>query len=158
MIIDLIENLKKYSTIPHVDTICDFLKDTNIIALEEGDHAIKGQDLYVKVLNYIPNQTEKNNFETHEFYTDVQVLIEGTELMQTAPPDCVQEKLGCEMGGDFKFFYADEYISDFVVRKGQFVVFFPQEAHRPGCRYQNLTSPVRKLVFKTKNMSASHNE
>jgi len=150
MIIDLVENLNKYSTIPHVDTICAFLKGTNIDALEEGDHQIQGEDLYVKVLNYIPNQAEKNNFETHEFYTDVQVLVEGTELMQTAPSDCIQEKPGCEMEGDFNFFSADEYVSDFVVRKGQFVVFFPQEAHRPGCRYQNLASPVRKLVFKAK--------
>lgn len=150
MIIDLIENLNKHSAIPHVDTICDFLNQTNFDALEEGDHPIQGESLYVKVLNYIPNQAEKNNFETHEFYTDVQVLIEGTELMQTAPSDCIEEKPGCEMEGDWKFFSANKYISDFVVRKGQFVVFFPQEAHRPGCQYQDLDTRVKKLVFKVK--------
>lgn len=50
--------------------------------------------------------------------------------MQTDPPDCVQEKPGCEMEGDFKFFSVEEYVSDFIVRKGKFVVFFPPEAHR----------------------------
>lgn len=150
MIIDLIQNMKKYTIIPHLADIKAFMERTNIAELSEGDHPIRGDELYVKVLNYVPKKAVENNFETHDEYTDVQVLIDGIELMQTASSDCLQEKADCEMGGDWKFYSADKYISDFVVRKGQFVVFFPQEAHKPGCRYQDLNILVRKLVFKTK--------
>ena len=150
MIIDSVQNMKKYNAIPHLADIMEFIENTNVMELSEGDHPIKGEGLYVKVLNYVPKQAEENNFETHDFYTDVQVLIEGVELMQTVPSDCLHEKPECKMEGDFNFFSADKYISDFVVCKGQFVVFFPQEAHRPGCRYQDLDTPVRKLVFKAK--------
>ena len=155
MIIDSVQNMKKYAAIPHLDEIMVFMEHTNMVELSEGDHPIKGEALYVKVLNYIPKPTEENNFETHDFYTDVQVLIEGIELMQTAPSDCLNEKADFQMDGDFNFFSADKYISDIVVRKGQFVVFFPQEAHRPGCRYQDLDTPVIKWVFKTSQNTGS---
>lgn len=150
MIIDLVQNMKKYNSIPHLADIMVFIENTNVMELSEGDHPIKGEDLYVKVLNYAPKQAEENNFETHDFYTDVQILIEGVELMQTAPLNCLNEKPECKMEGDFNFFSADMYISDIVVRKGQFVVFFPQEAHRPGCLYQDLDIRVKKMVFKAR--------
>ena len=150
MILDTVENLIKYTNIPHVDDIKGFLENTNIDALSEGDHPIKGEDLYVKVLKYLPKEADKNNFETHEIYTDVQVIVEGEELMQIAPLDFLEKKTDCEVEGDFQFFCANNYVSDIVVRKGQFIVFFPREAHKPGCLYQDIKNPVMKLVFKAK--------
>jgi biofilm protein TabA len=150
MVIDLVENIKKYGSIPNLEAIIAFMGRMDIAKLSDGDHLIKGKDLYVKVLNYVPKQAEDNNFETHDLYTDVQVLAEGVELMQIVPSKYLHPKPECKMEGDFKFFSADNYISDLIVNKGQFVVFFPHEAHRPGCRYQDLDTPVKKLVFKTK--------
>lgn len=150
MIVDTLENLKRYTSIPHVDVIAEFLDSTDLPALSEGDTPIQGEDLYVKVLRYVPRKAEENDFETHSFYTDVQVMVDGTEMMQTAPLDCLHKKTDYAHEGDFQFFSADRNISDTVVRKGQFVVFFPREAHRPGCRYQDFDTPVMKLVFKAK--------
>ena len=150
MIVDTLENLKKYTSIPHVGAIATFLDSTDLSALSEGDIPIQGEDLYVKVLRYVPQKAEENNFETHDVYTDVQVVVDGTEVMQTAPLDCLHKKTDYDVKGDFQFFSADRYISNIVVQKEQFVVFFPHDAHRPGCRYQDSDAPVMKLVFKTK--------
>ena len=150
MIIDYIENLAKYTNIPHVDDIATFLKNMNIDDLSEGDYPLKGEELYVKVLKYFPKNAKENNFETHEVYTDVQVIIKGEELIQIVPPDFLRKKIDYEIEGDFQFFSADNCILDIVVRKGQFIVFFPQEAHKPGCLYQDFKNPVMKLVFKAK--------
>jgi beta-galactosidase beta subunit len=35
-----------------------------------------------------------------------------------------------------------------VVSKNKFAVFFPGEAHKPGCLNDNIDGPVLKLVFK----------
>ena len=150
MITDTLENLGKYISIPHREAILEFLRDTNVRDLPEGDIDIKGKDLYVKVLRYVPKEAEENNFETHRVYTDVQVIVDGVEMMQVAPLDCLRKKAEYTDAGDFQFFSAAGDISDIVVQKGQFIVFFPQEAHRPGCRYQNSDTPVMKLVFKAK--------
>lgn len=150
MIKDKIENITKYPSILHRDSISKFLRDNNISGLPAGDIEIKGQDLFVKVLRYNPKEAEENDFETHNLYTDVQLIIEGTELIQLVPLESLREKPMPGIEGDSRFFSAEEYISDIVLRKGEFAVFFPNEPHRPGCRYRDHIEPVLKLVFKVK--------
>lgn len=150
MIIDTAENLKKYPNIPHVEKIIGFIESTNLSDLSLGDIMLSGEDLYVKVLRYIPQKPEENNFEIHNMYTDVQFIVKGAEIIQTAPRECFVDKPEHKIEGDSCFFSCDKYISEIVLQKGQFAVFFPGEAHRPGCRYQGLETEVMKLVFKTR--------
>ncbi len=151
MIFDTIENLKKYKNIPQQDAIIKFLQETNISTLSEGDIEIKGKDLYVKVLRYVPKDVTENNFEIHKTYTDVQIIMNGEEKMQIVNPKYLQEINRYSEESDFQFFSAQEYISDIVVRENEFVVFFPGEPHKPGCNYQQRNQPVMKLVFKVKD-------
>ena len=150
MIFDLVQNMSKYSSIPRLKDILAFIKNTDLKGLSEGDHFIDGEDLYVKALSYVPTLSQENNFETHALYTDVQVVVEGVELMQVAPSDCLHKKTDCEMEGDFEFFSASEFISDLIVRQGQFAVFYSGEAHKPGCLCPENSKIVKKLVFKVK--------
>lgn len=149
MIIDTINQLKKYTNIPYADKITSFLDRADILAIPKGDYPILGKDLYVKVLRYVPQKAEENNFEIHNVYSDIQIIIDGVEIIQIAPFACLREKTDYDSNGDFQFFAVDKYISDIVVQKGQFIVFFPREIHRPGCLYKNLDRPVMKLVFKS---------
>jgi YhcH/YjgK/YiaL family protein len=149
MIIDSISNLRKYTGIPRLDRILDFLSKNDLSGLNEGDIPIDGDDLFVKVLRYVPKRAEENNFETHDVYTDVQIVVEGIEIMQTVPKDCLRP-LDHSIPGDFRFFDADKDVSSFVVRKNDFAVFFPGEAHKPSCLYKNHEISVKKLVFKVK--------
>jgi len=152
MIFDAVENLKKYANIPEQDAILKFLQETDVSKLTEGDIEIKGKDLYVKVLRYVPKDAAENNFETHEIYTDVQMIINGEEKMQIVNTKYLQEITGYDKEGDFQFFSAQKYISDIVVRENEFVVFFPGEPHKPGCNYQQRNEPILKLVFKVKDI------
>jgi len=152
MIFDAIENLKKYANIPQQDAILKFLQETDVLRLSEGDIEIKGKDLYVKVLRYVPKDAAENNFETHKIYTDVQMIINGEEKMQVVNTKYLQEITGYNKESDFQFFSAQKYISDIVVRENEFVVFFPGEPHKPGCNYQQRDKPVLKLVFKVKDI------
>ena len=150
VIFDILPNLKKYKSIPYVDEIAEFLSSNDLVSLEEGDIPIKGDDLFVKVLSYVPNPEEENNFETHRDYMDVQVVVQGVEKMQVVAPENLEEKVEVEMDGDFQFFKASQQISDLIVKNNKFVVFFPGEPHRPGCRYLDLNQTVKKIVFKVR--------
>lgn len=152
MIFDALENLKKYTNIPHCDAILEFLQEADVSRLPEGDAEIIGKDLYVKVLRYVPKDAAQCNFETHKIYTDVQVIMKGVEKMQVVNPEYLKEIIEYNEEGDFQFFSAEKYISDIVIEENEFVVFFPGEAHRPGCYYQQLDEPILKFVFKTKKV------
>jgi biofilm protein TabA len=148
MIIDHLENLKKYSCIPHLELILGFLSNTNILELPVGDIAIKGEDLFVKVLRYIPKDSKDLYFETHENYADLQLVIFGLEAMHVVDSKYLENTNDFKMEGDFVFYKATESISELVVPRNKFVVFFPGEAHKPGCLYNNSNEIVQKLVFK----------
>ena len=150
MIFDTLANLRKYTNIPHLESITTFLNSNDLLSLPAGDREIKGKDLYVKVLRYTPKEEKENHFETHRLYADVQVVVQGVEKMQIVGGNNLENITEYNSKSDYQFFTAQREISDLVVRENEFIFFAPGEAHKPGCRYQNSHEPVVKLVFKTK--------
>lgn len=148
MIYDRIDNLAKYSTIPQVDGVLDFLSRTDVFALKEGDIPIRGDDLYVKVLIYDPKPAAENHFETHKRYTDVQAVFRGVEEMQVTARENLADQTQYDEKFDYQFFSATGDVSSIIVGAGEFVVFSPGEAHKPGCRLRESEDKVVKLVFK----------
>ena len=152
MIYDSIKNIKKYTIIPHLNDIVSFIESNDVKNLAMGDVMIKGNDLYVKVLKYKPQDASKNYFETHNNYIDVQIVFTGIEMMQVVQSKHLIKTDEFKLDGDFEFFKATEKISDIIVADNEFAVFFPGEAHKPGCRYNNIDNEVIKLVFKVKKI------
>ena len=148
MIFDSLTNLEKYSTIPYIEDICNFIKNTDVFELPAGDIPIKGDELFVKVLRYTPKTSTELFFETHVHYADVQIVFDGIEAMQVADLKDLSVTDEFKLEGDFVFYKGTENISQFVVSENKFTVFFPGEAHKPGCLYNSISGPVLKLVFK----------
>jgi YhcH/YjgK/YiaL family protein len=150
MIFDELENLEKYSCVPKIGQIAKYLKETDVFKLETGDKEIEGRDLYVKALKYFPKKAEENKFEIHKKYADVQIMFKGTEKMQTTNRQNLIKLKGYDEKRELEFFDAEKDISDIVIRAGEFIIFLPQDVHKPGCLYQASDEPVLKLVFKIK--------
>ena len=148
MIFDSLINLEKYSTIPYLEDICIFIKNNNVFELPAGDIPIKGEELFVKVLRYTPKASSELFFETHKHYADVQIVFDGFEAMQVADLNHLRVTDEFKLEGDFVFYKGSDNISQFVVSKNKFTVFFPGQAHKPGCLYNSISGPVSKLVFK----------
>jgi YhcH/YjgK/YiaL family protein len=149
MIFDLLSNVEKYTTIPYIKDICNFIKKNKIFELPAGDIPIKGEELFVKVLRYTPNNSNDLFFETHLNYADIQIVFDGIEVMQIADLKDLEVTDEFKLAGDFVFYKGTNNISQLVVSKNKFAVFFPGEAHKPGCLYsQSDLGPVLKLVFK----------
>lgn len=150
MIFDTINNLNKYKSIPNLDLILDFLKDKNLSDLPEGDIEIKGKKLIVKLLRYFPKSAEEKNFETHKIYTDVQIIVKGVEKIQVTNRENLGESIkDKKVREDFYLFAVSGPISEIISKENNFVVFFPDEPHKPSCTYQKIDEPILKLVFKT---------
>ena len=63
----------------------DFLQNTDLAALEPGKHEIDGTEVYANVAEYTTIPWEEAKYEAHEHYTDIQYVIEGSEIMTYAP-------------------------------------------------------------------------
>lgn len=149
MITDSIGHLKRYA-LPYTESILKFIDDHDCAHLPDGEIEIEGRQLFVRVMSYTPKPAVENRFEIHRIYADVQYLVSGAELMQTARLKDLTPLTEYDIKGDYHFFKASGPVTDLIVQADEFAVFYPDEAHRPSCSYEKYKGPVRKLVFKVK--------
>lgn len=154
MIVDAIENLLKYEAMhPRFPKALAYLKNLLESGAEDGRHQPDGQDdsFYVNLVTGTTQPKDEAVAESHRKYIDVQVVIEGDELMcvpsATSLPAVTTDY---QPDGDYMF-YAPVPVSDchqLQVHAGQFVVFFTDELHAPMMSLNSAPTPVRKAILK----------
>ena len=149
MITDTIDNLQRYA-VPKAESILRFIKENDCARLPDGQIDIEGSELFVRVMSYTSKPASENRFETHRRYADVQYLVSGAELMQTARAQDLAPLTEYDSKGDYHFFTNLGPSTDVIVQSGEFTVFYPNEAHRPSCAFDGYRGIVKKLVFKVK--------
>ena len=149
MITDRIDQLTRYA-LPKAEQILKFIADHDCAHLPDGEIEISGRELFVRVMSYVPKPATENRFEIHRIHADVQYIVSGAEIMQTARLKDLAPLTEYDPKGDYQFFKPSAAISDLIVHAGEFTVFYPNQAHRPSCLYEGHNRLVKKLVFKVK--------
>ena len=103
MILDSIEHLQRYQ-IPLSDKIISFIKTQDCLHLPDEEIAIDGRNLFVRVMSYHLKPPAENRFETHQIYTDLQYVVEGSELMQIADSKQLTPATEYDPQKDYQFF------------------------------------------------------
>lgn len=147
MIIDKLENLKKYVSLnPRLQVVADFLESADLEKLPNGRNDIQGDDVYVNVQNLKARKLEEAPFEYHRQMIDVQIPLSSAETYGYIPVEYVpvtefDEKNDCAVVDPVA------NASYVTCQPGMFVIFFPQDAHAPGILE---VSEVHKLIFKVR--------
>ena len=143
MILDTLDNLEQYASLnPLFAQAIEYLKNTDLNALEPGKVILKGDDIVVNIAQTSPKGKEAAKLETHNKYVDIQIPLLGNEIMGYTPGNALplaeynEEK-------DITFFegLAESY---FTVKPGMFAIFFPQDGHAPGIT----ETGVKKIIVK----------
>lgn len=148
MIIDSLENLKKYSSVhPLFAKAFEYLQATDLNALEVGKFDIAdGLKGIVSDKKGMTAEESCAKFECHNANIDIQVCIRGEETMGwKSRQHCKSEREPYNSEKDV-LFYTDKPDMFFQLRDGQFVIFFPEDVHAP----MIAEGEVKKLVIKVK--------
>jgi len=147
MIVDRISNAHLYTNLhPLFAEAFEFLRNSDIAGVAEGEHLIKGREVFAKVEAYDTNPADEGLHEAHRKYIDIQFIVEGKEYVGYAP--LVDQAVVTEYSEASDIAFYDEPSPSFVsLSKGMFAVFFPEDAHKP-CRYLESSSRVKKIVVK----------
>ena len=107
------------------------------------------EDVYVNVMTYEPRPKEGATAETHRHYADIQLILEGEELMGvpvgklSAETEYSPEKDIQIWSGPFAFV---------TMKAGDWCMFMPGEGHAPSIRDDSTDCrKVKKAVFKIKD-------
>ena len=151
MIADKLEYLYKYSFIPNIKLVWDFIKSQDLQELPVGHYEIRGKELYAFVECYSPQELKDDIFAIHEHYGDIHIILLGRERMLYCFQGDIQSPANINKEGDVKFFKVNEKsVNTLDLNEGQFAFFPPFSPHKPSLKVHKDNSIVRKLVFKVK--------
>ncbi len=145
MILDSLDNLETYASLnPLFGKAIEYLKNTDLNALEVGKVKLQGDDLVVNISEVEPKEKEDAKLETHIKYIDIQIPLSGDEIMgYTAKNDLPDAEYDAEKDVTFYEGLADSYVN---VKKGMFTIFFPQDGHAPAITKVGLKKIIVKIL------------
>ena len=143
MIKDKVENSALYEGVnPGFPAAFAFLKEAMAAPKEVGRYEL-GEGVFAFVQSYDSKPADACKIEAHKKYIDIQCVLKGKESFgvadlstQTMYEDKFEEK-------DVAFYHGE--VDLLTLTDGDFVVVFPQDAHRP---QQGDGTHVEKVVVK----------
>ena len=125
----------------------EYLKSQDFTKVEPGDYPIEGDKMYAKVFDLTSKPVEETHPEVHKKYVDVQFWVTGEELIGFAPDKGNSKVIEAVEESDLYFYDKVEEESFLKASQGDYMVFFPNDAHRPGVVYKEPIT-YRKVVVK----------
>ena len=122
-----------------------WLKENNLETLEDGKYEIDGDRIFANVQSY--ETKDDAPYEAHKKYIDIQYMINGEESVGVVDyNDCVTaEVYNDEKDVEFLECIKNDFYQ--VLRKGEFLIFYPQDVHKPSLKIDNNKS-VKKVIVK----------
>ena len=105
-------------------------------------------ELYYMVQEYETKFPNEARYEAHEKYVDIQYIVKGTERMEFADAAKLKVTEAYNPKTDVKFFEEPKVIDASIVEAGDYRIFYPEDAHRPGLCVNHTPAKVKKILAK----------
>lgn len=115
--------------------------------LPAGRQEIDGDRLFAIVQSYTTTAASERKFEHHRKYIDIQFLASGEEIIEHLPLAGLAVDVPYDGEKDYGLLREPAIKSAVVLRPGELGIFFPEDAHKPGC-WVRAPARVRKVVVK----------
>jgi biofilm protein TabA len=125
----------------------EFLRTAGVEDKAPGRYAIDGDRIYATVVVDKTRSADTAQFEAHRKYLDIHYLVRGTELIGSADATSLHEVKPYAPETEAALFERPAKYKRLILKPGEFVVFFPGQAHMPGC-YVDKSAEIKKVVMK----------
>ena len=136
---------------PTLRKALEIIRTTDTTGMAPGKYPLDGDKLILQINEMTTEPKEQRRAEIHRKYIDVQYMIHGKELIGVYP-DAGEDEISEDRleTGDIRFYTYRDVPGEVMLpmTDGCYAVFFPEDAHRPGCQMDGEACPVRKIVLK----------
>lgn len=112
-----------------------------------GRREIEGEALFALVQTYETTPSAQKRFEAHRRYADIQYVVSGEERILHAPTARLTVVEAYDPEKEVMFLSDPPRATEIVLTAGAFAIFWPGDAHKPGCALSG-PAPVLKVVIK----------
>ncbi len=143
---NIIDLRKKEHSTEKLKRAISFLCRLDLAEISDGWYDL-GEGVRASVQRYVTSPAEELSFETHEHFYDVQYVVEGQEYMGVASRDGLKVKTPYDADNDVTFYEDPDLPGQVLLRKGEYIILAPEDAHKPRCTAGE-PAPVVKIVVK----------
>lgn len=137
---------KKHMENPYYAKAMEFIRTTDLNALENGKHFIDGDNLFVNIVDSNMKTPQHARLEVHDKYIDIQVPLSKGETFGVKPRSECQNPVGEMDTVKDILFYADPVENTVSAEIGEAVTFAPEMAHAPLIG----EGTIHKAIFKVR--------
>ena len=132
---------------PSLDLALNHITPEFLASVGSEQVELQGGDVYATRFTYETVPAEDTFFEAHKKFLDIHIMVQGSEGVEIAPPEALEEFDQVETND----FYAYRGLGHYklTLSPGDFLVVFPGDAHRIKMRLDRLET-VSKVVFKVR--------
>lgn len=121
--------------------------------LPVGKMPIDSSDIFADISVYETKFGQECRFETHTKYSDIQIILSGSEEIGLVPAEFLSAETDKETKKDVRFYKPAELSAavsraKLTLTAGCFALFFPQDAHCPQIAAAGEKTVVKKMVIK----------
>jgi biofilm protein TabA len=130
--------------------IYDLISQTDFSKISDGLHEIDKNTIFYNIISYETKNYKEIVAESHKKYIDIHYILNGEEIIGYSDyknEKTIAAKYNIEKDAELFSNILNENF--FVLKRGMFAIFYPQEIHRPGMLYEKKCK-VRKIIFKIK--------
>ena len=150
MILDHISHADTYSGLGKGFALAlDFLKREDLKDLPAGNYALDGDNVYVMIQEADLKDWDEGKWESHFLYADIQMPISGRETIGFGPTEGARVLVPCPEGKDVQFLDSPSE-RRCTLDRGEMMILFPQDAHKPGIAPSESERHVKKAVAKVR--------
>jgi len=148
MIFDSIDNSETYYGLGEkFQKAFEYIKNTDFSKISDAKIEIDGDNIFALVQKYNTKNPKNAKWEAHRKYVDIQFMISGAENIGFVLSDYLDITEEYNEEKDVEFY---DGLGDFVqLNEGEFAVFFPNDAHKPGLHIKE-SELVHKVVVKVR--------
>jgi biofilm protein TabA len=149
MIIDTLSSAAAYRSLgptlaAGLDWLTQFSPET-----PDGRYDIDGDNVYALVQSYTTVPASEKSYESHRLYADIQYVAAGTEVIHYAPTTGLEPLTPYDAEKDFLLYRDPAAATPLHLVPGTFTVFYPHDAHKPGCS-NGTPAQMKKVVVKVR--------
>lgn len=149
MVIDTLAHASAYHHLgPRFAAAFDWLRGATA-DLADGRIDIAGDDVFALVQSYVTVPTAEKRYESHRAYADIQLLLSGDEIIHYAPATALRPATDYDAQKDTLLYVDSPESTPLHCAAGTFAIFYPQDAHKPGCIHGS-AAPIKKIVVKVR--------
>lgn len=149
MIHDSIRNAALYLPInPRLAVAFEYVS-TFDRGMDDGRYVIDGEEVFALVQSYDTAPAKEKLFESHRRHIDVQFVATGRERILHTDARELDVETPYDEEKDIVFYAEPGFSSSILLRRGEFVILHPDDAHKPGCMAGGRDG-VKKVVVKVR--------